>query len=74
MEKAYDLKELGKRLKARGLENAEKLVGEIYTETKEWAKESAILSPNPWDDMAIPFYKQLDDVVLPQIEKIHKDS
>ena len=68
--KAYDIKELGKRLKAAGLIEAEDLAGKFYVETKEWLKESAEISKNPFDNMAIPFYAQLDAIVLPQIDKI----
>lgn len=71
MEKAYDLKVLAKRLEDKGLKNAEALAGDIYITTRDWAKESAHLSPNPWDDMAVPFYKQLDEVILPQIDAIY---
>lgn len=70
MEKPYDLQDLANRLKAKGLENAEKYVGDIYVETKGWAKESAALSENKIDDVIAPFYDQLDPFVLPQIDKI----
>lgn len=70
MEKAYDIKDLGERLKAKGLDLAEEAVGIVYKETKEWIKESAALSENKFDDLAAPFLDQLDAVVLPQIDKI----
>lgn len=70
MEKAYDLKDLGARLKAKGLVEAEDLAGAVYKEFKAWLKESAPLSENKYDDILAPFIDQLDAIVLPQIDKI----
>lgn len=70
MEKAYDLKILGERLKAKGLVVAEDAAEEIYKETKDWIEESARLSKTPYDDMALIVFPQLDNLVLPQIDKI----
>lgn len=70
MEKAYDAKELGKRLKAKGLVELEDGAEEIYKEVKAWLKESALLSKMPYDDIAVPFLDNLDKLVLPQIDKI----
>lgn len=74
MEKAYDFKELGKRIVARGLPSL-KEVGEeeakvIYEELKKWFQESAVISPNKIDDAVAPFIGLADQVVLPQIDKI----
>lgn len=74
MEKAYDLKELGARLKAQGLPIAEEALEAaaaiVYKEFKAWAKESAPLSETKVDDFVAPFYDQLDPIVLPMIDKI----
>lgn len=74
MEKAYDLKELGKRLEAQGLpiakEALEEVAVKVYSTVKEWAKESAPLSKTPVDDFVAPFYDQLDPLVLGAIDKI----
>lgn len=70
MEKAYDLKELGLRLKAKGLVEAEDLALEIYKEVKQFLRDSAALSATPYDNLAVPFLDQLDALVLPQIDKI----
>lgn len=70
METAYDLKNLGERLKAKGLIEVEDLAGAIYDEVKAWIKESAALSENKLDDVAAPFIDQLDGLVKPQIDKI----
>lgn len=70
MEKAYDLKALGEKLKSKGLDLAEDGAGHVYQALKEWLKESAALSTNPFDNMVVPFLDQADAVVLPQIDKI----
>jgi len=74
MEKAYDLKELGKRLKDQGLPIAEDalevIASKVYVVVKEWAKESAPLSKSPIDDFVAPFYDQLDPVIFKAIDKI----
>lgn len=74
MEKAYDLKDLGKRLEKAGVpllkNSAEETAKVVYHETKEWMKESAVLSTNKIDDLVAPFYDQADALVMPQIDKI----
>lgn len=72
MQHAYEFKALVNAYKAAGLENAEALAGAIYNATMNWAEASAKLSTNPYDDLAVPFRKQVDQVVLPQIDKIDK--
>lgn len=67
---AYDLKLLLKHLKDQGLDMLEEGAKAVYLATKEWAKESAKLSKNPWDDLAIPYYDKVDAIVLPQIDKL----
>lgn len=74
MEKAYDLKDLGLRLKKAGLPIAEEALeasaGIVYKEMKAWLKESAPISETKVDDFIAPFYDQLDPIVLPAIDKI----
>lgn len=70
MTKAYDFQELIEKYKSLGIDQAEVLAAGIYKKTIEWFKESALLSTNPYDDLAVPFTSQLDAVVLPQIDKI----
>lgn len=70
MEVAYDLKDLGQRLEKAGLAGGEVVAAKVYNEVKAWAKESAVLSENKYDDLVAPFYDQLDSLVLPQIDKI----
>lgn len=74
MEKAYDLKELVKKLQATGVpalkEVAEAEALLIFKETKTWLKESAVISENKVDDVVMPFIDHVDAVVLPLIDKI----
>jgi hypothetical protein len=46
----------------------------VYLGLKEWAKESARLSETQIDDLISPFYDQLDQFVIPQIEKLDLDK
>lgn len=74
MEKAYDLKALGEKLKSKGVpivaEALEETAKQVYLGTKEWLQESAVISETKVDDFVSPFYDQLDPLVLPQIDKI----
>lgn len=70
MEKAYDLTALVAALKAQGLDIAEESAGKLYETLKAWIQVSAPLSENAIDDIAGAFIGQLDQVVLPQIDRI----
>lgn len=70
MTKAYDVQDLLKRLEAQGLTLAEEAIMIIFKESKQWAKESAALSENKYDDLVVPFIDQIDGVLVPQIDKI----
>jgi hypothetical protein len=74
MEKAYDLKDLGQKMKDAGLPIAldalEAAGAKAYVALKAWATESAALSENKVDDIVAPFYGHLDVMVLPLIDKI----
>lgn len=82
MEQAYELKALGlaiiEEAKKDGLtigeEAVEVLAKAAYFGQKRWLKESALLSENKIDDVAIPFYDFADGIVLPLIEKIDFDG
>lgn len=82
MEKAYDIKELGKMIKAaaaeEGLEIAEEAVEALgkaaWKGTKGWVKESALLSENKIDDVVAPFIDTVDSAVEAVIEKVDLDG
>lgn len=82
MTEAYSLKDLGLMIAAEakkdGLILAEEILEQLakstYKATKSWAKQSATLSENKYDDLVAPFYDQVDAFVLPQIEKIDLDG
>lgn len=78
MEKAYDLKELGRKIVAKAnlklSEEALEAIGKgAYDGFKEWFKESAVLTDTKIDDVASSFLVYADPYVLPQIEKIDLD-
>ena len=70
MEKAYDLKELAKKLKAKGLDVGEEMVVVLVEETFDWAAESAVLSKNPYDDILAVVAPHLKTAALAQVDKI----
>ena len=70
MEKAYDLKVLGEKLKARGMDIAEESAKVIVQETFAWIKESAPISATPYDDMAMLVMPKLEEVILSGVDKI----
>lgn len=78
MEKAYDIKALGQKLKDAGLplaeEQLEAQAGQAYVAIKQWLVESAALSENKIDDIVAGFYAQLDPIVLPLIASIDLDK
>lgn len=71
MDKAYDLKDLAKKLELKGLPVVEETARQVYEAVHEWIAESAVLSENKIDDVAVPLaFPMLDKVVLPAIDKI----
>lgn len=74
MTKAYDLKDLAKKLESAGVpvlkEAGEETAKQVYSAVKEWLQESATLSTNKIDDVVMPFIGQLDAIVMPAIDKI----
>lgn len=82
MEKPYQLKALGEKIvaeaKKEGLhlaeEAVEKLAKAAYLGVKDWAKESAALTPTPIDDMVVKFTDYADSFVLEQIQKLDLDK
>lgn len=82
MEKAYDGKELLKKVQSKlaekGLtmaeESLEVIIKQTWSGLKEWGNESAILSANPVDNFIMPALNFLDGYIMPEIEKIDLDG
>lgn len=72
--KAYSLKGLGHELKEEGLEVLEESAEGVYTAFKNWLRNSAKKTKNPFDDIAVKFLGYLDKIVLPAIDKINPDD
>ncbi len=78
MEKAYDMKELGKAVLAElerdalpALNLATQAVAKsVFTGAKKWFEASAKMTENKFDDFFIPFLGHLDQFILPQISEI----
>jgi hypothetical protein len=70
MDKAYDLKALGEKLKGRGLDLAEESVKILVEESFDWVAESAKLSATPYDDMAAVILPKLKELALAAVDKI----
>lgn len=70
MEKAYDLKELGLKLKSKGLDLAEDGAKIAVEGIFEWLAESAVISSTPYDDMAQLVMPQLKKIIMEQVDKI----
>ena len=82
MEKAYDLKALGEKIRdhaaTEGLpiaeEALEKLGMAVYDGMKDWFHESAVITETKLDDFIVPLWDLADQYVMPQIEKIDLDG
>lgn len=70
MQKAYEVKALAEKFKARGLDLAEDAAKIVIEETCSWVEESAKLSATPIDDIAIILMPQIKSVALGQVDKI----
>lgn len=70
MEKAYDLKALVEKLKAKGLDVAEDAAKVIVEESFAWVEESAKLSATPYDDLLIAVIPVMKKEVLKAVDKI----
>jgi len=68
--KPYDLKELTKLLQAEGLDLAEEAAEKVLTCTFAWLRESAELSPNKWDDLAVKLLGPAERFLKKQIDKL----
>lgn len=68
--KAYDFKDLSTKLKSRGLDVAEDAARELTEAVLEWFKESAIISKNPYDDMALVVLPKIEEIIFQKIDQI----
>jgi len=68
--KAYDLKELGKRLKEKGLIEVEDAAESVVKELFVWLNESAIASENVYDNMAMIIYPSIEEMILSKVNEI----
>lgn len=73
MNAAYDLKELGNKLKAHGLDVAEDAAKLIVEEVFAWIAESAQLSGNKYDDLVSILIPVLKPHILAEVDKIDKE-
>lgn len=74
MDKAYDVKELVAKFKDDGLEIAEEAAKIILNNVFDWAHESALVSPNPYDNMLMILYPQIKEFIMDQAEKINPED
>lgn len=70
MEKAYDTKDLLKKLEGRGLDLAEDAAALVLEEVLNWFEDSAKMSENKYDDLVIAIIPMLREEVLKQIDRI----
>ena len=70
MEKAYDLKVLGEKLKARGLDLAEEGAKIVVEEMFSWLEESCKVSPNKYDDLLLVVMPIVKPEIMKQVDKI----
>ena len=70
MKEAYDLKVLGEKLKARGLDLAEDALIILIEESFSWVEDSAKISETPYDDMGLIVLPQLKSLALSGADKI----
>lgn len=70
MEKAYDVKDLVAKLKSRGLDVAEEAGKVVAEEAFAWLEESAKLSANVYDNMALLILPEVKKFVFEKIDSI----
>lgn len=70
MNKPFDLKVLGEKLKSRGLDLAEDSLRMATEETLTWIKESVKATPTPYDDLALVAVASFESKIFEGIDKI----
>lgn len=68
--KAWELKNLIDRLKARGLSQAEAVLKVFAAESLDWASESLMLSEKPYLKFCGPMVAGAKPLLLQQLDKI----
>ena len=71
MEKPYSFKDLALKLKANGLEAGEETAKAVTKSVFAWLGESAILSPNVYDDVMTVLLPILEKPILEMEDKIN---
>lgn len=74
MEKAYDVKDLAKKLQEAGLPIAEQVAELVLDKVLVWLKESAAISKNAYDDIALVLLPVIEEKIKAQINKIDKQE
>ena len=74
MEKAYDFKVLVDRFAKHGAVLSEEAAEKVALELFNWIEESATISENAWDNMAMILMPQLKEIVFKQLDKIDGDA
>lgn len=72
MEKAYDVKDLGDKLKDKGLEMAEDAAMVVVECVLEWVEESAKKSENTYDDLMLAVLPLMKPEIMKLVDKIDK--
>jgi len=74
IKEAYDVKALGAKLEAKGLDLAEVAATIVLEEVLEWVAESAAKSTTPFDDIVATILPLVKTEVLKQIDKIDGEA
>lgn len=70
MDRAFDVKDLVARLRARGLDLAEEAGKIVVEETLNWTEESVKLSENKFDDAALILMPTIKEAAMSAVDKI----
>lgn len=68
---AYDIKDLGEKLKSRGLNVAEEALGGVVEDVLGWLESSVKESATPYDDVLLGVIPLVKAELLKQIDKIN---
>lgn len=71
MEKAWDIKDLSARLKARGIDVAEEAAMIMTEEVLAWTQDSIVKSDTKLDDLALPAIPLVEKQLKSLVDKIN---